>query len=65
MNREALPLIVGIVVPIAAVVLIASYILGVDYPAVIQAIPPIYLIVLSPFVLGTLAAGVWLRKDRG
>ncbi len=64
MNREALPLIVGIAVPIIAVALIISYVLGIDYLAVFRAVSPIYFIVLIPFILGAFAAGMWLRKSR-
>ena len=63
MNREALPLIVGIVIPFIVVGLIASYVLGLDYIYVLARIPIIYYIVLTPFILGAMAAAFWLRKN--
>ncbi len=64
MNREALPLIAGIIVPFAIVGLIIFYILGNDYLTLLRQIPLIYYIVLTPFGLGALAAAFWLRKNR-
>ena len=62
MNREALPLIAGILIPFIIVGLIIFYILGNDYLTVLGRIPIIYYIVLTPFGLGALAAAFWLRK---
>ena len=64
MNREALPLIAGIVIPFAVVGLIICYILGNDYLMILRQIPLIYYIVLTPFGLGALAAAFWLRKNK-
>lgn len=63
MNREALPLILGLSIPIIAVALIVIYIMGVDYLSILLRVEPIYYIVLIPFVLGVAAAAMWLKKN--
>jgi len=64
MNREALPLLVGIIVPILFVALIALYILGYDITMYLRKIDSIYYVVLIPFGLGLLAALLYFRKPR-
>jgi|APFre7841882654_1041346.scaffolds.fasta_scaffold00750_27 predicted Na+-dependent transporter len=64
MNREALPLIAGIITPILIVALITTYLGGVDYLSILNRIPLIYYIVLVPFILGALAAAFYLRKNK-
>jgi hypothetical protein len=64
MNREALPLLVGIVVPILFVALIVLYISGYDITIYLRKIDLIYYVVLIPFGLGLLAALLWFRKPR-
>jgi hypothetical protein len=63
MNREALPLVALVLIPIVFVGLIVSYVQGFDYLSILRRIDLIYYIVLVPFVLGVLAAAVWLRKN--
>jgi hypothetical protein len=64
MNREALPLIIGILVPIVIVALIVLYVSGYDVTVYLRKIDIIYYIILIPFGLGLLAAVFWYRKPR-
>lgn len=64
MNREALPLIIGILVPIVIVALIVLYVSGYDITVNLRKIDIIYYIVLIPFGLGLLAAVFWYQKPR-
>jgi len=64
MNREALPLLVGIIVPIVVVGLIVLYISGYDITVYFRRISVIYYIVLIPFGLGLIAALIWFKKPR-
>lgn len=64
MNREALPLIFSISIPIVLVTLIVLYISGYDITTYLRKINVIYYIVLVPFGLGLLAALLWFRKPR-
>lgn len=64
MNREALPLIIGIFVPIVIVALIVLYVLGYDITVYLRKIDLIYYVIVLPFGLGLLAAILWFRKPR-
>jgi len=64
MNREAVPLIVGILVPVVIVVFIVLYISGYDVTIYLRKIDIIYYIIVLPFGLGLLAAILWFRKPR-
>jgi hypothetical protein len=64
MNREAIPLIVGILVPVIIVVLIVLYISGYDITEYLRKIDIIYYIIVLPFGLGLLAAILYFRKPR-
>jgi len=64
MNREALPLIIGILVPVIVVVIIVLYISGYDITEYLRKIDIIYYIIVLPFGLGLLAAILWFRKPR-
>jgi hypothetical protein len=64
MNREALPLIVGILVPVIFVGLIVLYLNGYDITMYLRQINIIYYLVLFPFVLGILVIIFWFRKPR-
>jgi hypothetical protein len=63
MNREALPLLAGICIPIITVSFIVCYVEGYDFFGILRKIDIIYYIVLIPFVLGAFAAGIYLRKN--
>jgi hypothetical protein len=65
MNREAVPLIVGLLVPIIVVSLIVLYVSGYDVTVYLRKIDVIYYIVVLPFGLGLLAAILWFRKPKG
>lgn len=65
MNREAVPLIVGLLVPIIVVSLIVLYVSGYDVTVYLRKIDVIYYIVVLPFALGLLAAILWFRKPKG
>jgi hypothetical protein len=64
MNREAVPLIVGILIPVVIVVLIVLYISGYDITIYLRKIDIIYYIIVLPFGLGLLAAILYFRKPR-
>jgi hypothetical protein len=64
MNREAIPLIVGILVPVIIVVLIVLYISGYVITEYLRKIDIIYYIIVLPFGLGLLAAILYFRKPR-
>ena len=62
MNKEALPLIVAILVPILLVSLILLYFYGYDFTLFFLEIDLIYYIILLPFILGTVAGIFKLRQ---
>lgn len=62
MNREALPLLGAISIPILIVLGIYVYIKGFPFVDYLRQIHPIYYIILVPFVLGFFAALHLLRK---
>jgi len=64
MNREVVPLIVGILVPIVLVALIVLYLSGYDFTIYLRRINIIYYLLILPFVLGLLAAIIWYRKPQ-
>jgi hypothetical protein len=64
MNREALPLIVALLLPIIIVGLIVLYIGGYDITLVLRKIEPIYYIVMIPFAVGLLIMILWYRKPK-
>jgi hypothetical protein len=64
MNREALPLISAILVPIVLVSLILLYFYGYDFTLYLRKIDVIYYIILFPFVLGLVAAVMKLKKPK-
>jgi hypothetical protein len=61
-GREVLPLILAIVVPIFLVSLILLYISGYDVTLFLRRIPFIYYVIMTPIVLGFVAAVMHLRK---
>jgi len=65
MNREAVPLIVCILVPIVLVALIVLYVSGYDITVYLRKIDLIYYILVIPFGLGLLTAILWFKKPRG
>jgi hypothetical protein len=62
MNREALPLIVGILLPVILVGLIVLYFSGYDITVYLRKIDIIYYVIVLPFGLGILAAIFYFRK---
>ena len=64
MNREALPLIVGILIPVILVGLIVLYLSGYDLTVYLRKIDIIYYVIVLPFGLGILAAILYFRKPR-
>ncbi len=64
MNREALPLISAILVPIVLVSLILLYFYGYDFTLYLRKIDLIYYIILFPFALGLIAAVMKLKKPK-
>jgi hypothetical protein len=64
MNREALPLISAILIPIVLVSFILLYLYGYDFTLLLRRIDPIYYIIILPFALGLFAALLKLRKPK-
>jgi hypothetical protein len=64
LNREAVPLIVGILVPLILVGLVVLYLSGYDITVYLRKIDLIYYILIVPFALGFFAAILWFRKPR-
>jgi hypothetical protein len=64
MNREAVPLLVGILIPILVVALIVLYLNGFDITIYLRKINIIYYLILLPFALGLLVIIFWFRKPR-
>jgi ABC-type multidrug transport system permease subunit len=64
MNREAVPLIVGILIPVIFVALIVLYLNGFDITEYLRKINIIYYLVILPFGLGLLVIILWFRKPR-
>jgi hypothetical protein len=64
MNREAVPLIIGILVPIVIVALIVLYVSGYDITVYLRKIDLIYYVIVLPFGLGLLAAILWFKKPK-
>ena len=62
MNREALPLIIGILIPVIIVALIVLYVSGHDVTVYLRKIDLIYYVIVFPFGLGLLAAILWFKK---
>jgi hypothetical protein len=64
MNREALPLILGILIPVIFVAFIVLYLNGFDITIYLRKINIIYYLVILPFALGLLVIIFWFRKPR-
>jgi len=54
MNRESLPLIIGLILPIVFVFIIGLYYYGIDITEIFKKIDIIYYLIFIPFVLGFL-----------
>jgi hypothetical protein len=61
-NREALPLIAAMLIPISLVIVILLYIYGYDAISFFREINLIYYIVIFPIVLGFLIAVSRVKK---
>jgi hypothetical protein len=64
MNKEALPLIIVILVPLIFVFLILTYIYIYDFTKFLREIEPIYYIILLPFILGAIAGIIKIKKPQ-
>jgi hypothetical protein len=64
MNKESLPLIVGLLVPLVIALIIILYIYGYDITKFLRDIPLIYYIIILPIALGfTVAIAKYMRPD--
>lgn len=52
MNRESLPLIIAVLIPVMLVSVILLYYYGIDVTGFLRNIDLIYYIIIIPFVLG-------------
>jgi hypothetical protein len=64
MNREAIPLIIGILLPVLLVAGIVLYLSGYDITLFLRKINIIYYLVIIPFVLGFLVIILWFRGHK-
>jgi len=64
MNREAVPLIIGIFAPLILVAFIALYISGYDITVYFRNINLIYYLMVLPFGLGLLVVVLWFRRPK-
>jgi len=63
-NRESLPLILGLLVPVILVLIILLYYYGYDITEFLRKIDILYYIIVIPFVLGFIVIITkWLRPD--
>jgi len=64
LNRESLPLILALVIPILLVLVVILYYYGFDITLFLRKFPIIYYIIMAPIILGfTVAIIKWLRPD--
>ena len=64
MNRESLPLIFALLIPVALVSLIVLYYYGYDITLFLRKIPILYYIVIIPVALGFIVGIVkWMRPS--
>ena len=64
MNRESLPLVLALLVPIVLVLIIVLYYWGIDLTEFFRKIDIIYYIVIIPFILGFIVIIVkFMRPD--
>jgi hypothetical protein len=63
-NREAVPLIIGILAPLILVAFIALYISGYDITVYFRNINLIYYLMVLPFGLGLLVVVLWFRRPK-
>ena len=64
MNRESLPLIIALLIPIVLVLIILLYYYGYDITLFLREINVIYYIIMIPIVLGfTVAIIKWMKPD--
>ncbi len=64
MNREAVPLIIGILIPVLLVGGIVLYLSGYDFTVFLKKINIVYYLVIIPFVLGFLVIILWFRREK-
>ena len=64
MNREALPFILVLFIPLVLVTLILLYFKGYDVTVYLRKIDLIYYIIILPFALGLFAALLKWRKPK-
>ena len=63
-NRESLPLILGLLIPFLIVVIILLYYYGYDVTLVLRKIPWIYYVIILPIALGfTVAIIKYMKPD--
>ena len=63
-NRESLPLILGLLIPFILVAIILLYYFGYDVTLYLRKIPLIYYVIIFPIALGfTVAIIKYMRPD--
>lgn len=65
MNRESIPLIIALLIPIILVILIVLYMYGHDITKFLRELNILYYIVIIPFILGFLVIIIkWIRPNQ-
>jgi hypothetical protein len=64
MNREAVPLIIGILLPVLLLAGVVLYLSGYDITVILKKIDIIYYIIVIPFALGFLVVIFWFRREK-
>lgn len=63
-NRESLPLIAGLLIPVVLVSIILLQYFGIDVTKFFRDIPIIYYVIIFPIALGfVIAIAKWMRPD--
>lgn len=55
-NREAAPLVIGLSIPLALVVIVVIQYYGIDFIAIIKTLDVLYYIAIFPILLGLVVA---------
>ncbi|RLF30477.1 MAG: hypothetical protein DRM98_06665 [Thermoplasmata archaeon] len=63
-NKESLPLIIALLIPVILVLIIVLYYYGYDITLFLRKIPVVYYIIILPIALGfTVAMVKWIHPE--
>jgi len=63
-NREALPLIIGLFIPVVLVLIIFLYKSGYDFISLLEKIPILYYIIIFPIIIGFIFTIIKWRQSK-